>query len=246
MLDGRRDQSLLETLPVTQRKKIFRTLLVLLTIVIVAFWLMLLRVIVGPNEDDAQNSTEIEAVQQNIFNILNRSKEVVDQAQKQLDAMRAAGEDPTASALSPEVVAALKEKLEAPTSDWLAYENTRYGVTFRYPGDWQLTTTTPTGDSRLIASVRPIEPALADVRLELYGSSDTASQATCTEMFQNLPACRTSADDGTLTTTQLDVFNQTKKITIQTTFQSPNRDLFEQIFETLLSTFTFQKPDPRL
>src|SRR3989344_3744605 len=156
MLDGRRDQSLLETLPVTQRKKIFRTLLVLLTIVIVAFWLMLLRVIVGPNEDDAQNSTEIEAVQQNIFNILNRSKEVVDQAQKQLDAMRAAGEDPTASALSPEVVAALKEKLEAPTSDWLAYENTRYGVTFRYPGDWQLTTTTPTGDSRLIASVRPI------------------------------------------------------------------------------------------
>jgi len=246
MPEGRRDQSLLETLPVKQRKKIFRMLLVLLTIVIVAFWLILLRVIIGPNEDGGQDSTQIEAVQQNIFSILNRSKEVIDQAQKQLDAMRAAGEDPTGPALSPEVIAALKEKLEAPTSDWLSYENNRYGVTFSFPGDWQLATTSPVGDSDFIASVRPGEPALSDVRLELYGSSDTADRASSTETFSGLPARRTTEDDGTLTTTRLDVFNQTKKITIQTTFQSPNRDLFEQAFETILSTFTFQKPDPRL
>ena len=246
MSEDRRDQSLIETLPVKQRKKIFRTLLVLLTIVIVAFWLLLLQVIIGPSGDHGNGSTEIEAVQQNIFNILNRSKEVVAQAQKQLDAMRAAGEDTTEPALSPAVIAALKAKLEAPTSDWRSYENNRYGVTFRYPGDWQLATTSPIGDGDFIASVRPSEPALSDVRLELYGSSDTADRASSTETFSGLPARRTIADDGTLTTTRLDVFNQTKKITIQTTFQSPNRDLFEQAFETILSTFTFQKPDPRL
>lgn len=255
MSDGRRDQSLLETLPVKQRKKIFRALLVLLTVVIVAFWLMLLRVIIGPSKADGGDSTKLEEVQQNLSNLLNRSQEALDQAKKQLEALRSAADGTTDATLSPEVITALKEKLEAPTSDWLTYENSRYGVTFRYPADWQLATTSPAGsprfgveagDSRLIASVRPAEPALAGVRLELYGSSDTIDQANCTETFQRLSACRTSSDDGMLYTAQLDVFNQTKKITIQTTFQSPNRDLFEPVFETLLSTFTFQKPDPRL
>ncbi|OGY51901.1 MAG: hypothetical protein A2951_00620 [Candidatus Buchananbacteria bacterium RIFCSPLOWO2_01_FULL_56_15] len=256
MPNGMPNRSLLETLPVAQRKKIFRALLVLLTIVIIAFWLMLLRVIISPGGDSREDSTKIEEIQQNLFTMLNRSKEALNQAKEQLDALRAAADDTPDAALSPEVIAALKEKLESPTSEWLTYENPRYGVAFRYPDDWQLATTTGStssprfgveaGDGDLIVSVRPAEPALTGIRLELYGSSDAAGQTNCTETFQNLPACRTSADDGTLTTTQLDVFNQTKKITIQTTFQSPNRDLFEQVFETLLSTFTFQKPDPRL
>ena len=118
-------------------------------------------------------------------------------------------------------------------------------MSFRYPTDWQQSTTSP-GDSRLLVSIQPTEPELQAVRLELFGTSNTASLSDCTEVFQNVPACRQSTDDGVLTTKQIDIFNQPKKITIRLTYPTQLATLLEPTFEKLLATVTLSKPDPRL
>ena len=74
------DRFFLNALPLKQRKKIFRALLAMLTLVIVVLWLALLTVILGPSEQDADSSRKLDALQKNFSNFIDQSRQALDEA----------------------------------------------------------------------------------------------------------------------------------------------------------------------
>lgn len=246
MAAGKRDWLSINKLSQAQRKRLLWTAVIIITLIIFVFWLTLFQVIVGPDEQDQANQTKLQAIQTSLSAFANNSKDNLDKIKHQLEQARNPQPAAPAEGLDPASLEALKAKLLAPTSDWLSYENTSYGFTFSYPPDWPLSTTTNELDRRFIAQLTSSEPALDNASLELSGSSDTTGLDACPMTFNGRPACRQSQATATTTTEQIDILNQPKKITIRVSYPTENQALFKKIFDTLLSTFTFSKPDQRL
>lgn len=246
MAAGKRDWLSINKLSQAQRKRLLWTTVIIITVVIFAFWLTLFQVIVGPDEQDQANQTKLQSIQTSLSTFANNSKETLDKIKQQLDQARNPQPVAPADGLDPVTLEALKAKLLSPTRDWPTYENTRYGFTFSYPPDWQLSTTTNQLDRQFLARLTPSEPALINASLELSGSNDTTGLETCTETLGGLPACIDHQDSATTTIEKLDILNQSKKITILIAYPAQNRELLKKIFDTLLATFIFNQPDQRL